>query len=88
MDGGLSKLEVCFYNNNFEIRGYAGVSNYINKIKIDIIEKFNMRQKYPVICELVEKLKPLDKEWRKFFADIMINFKNSRSFRIYLYPIL
>lgn len=87
LDGGLSKLEVCFYNN-FEIRCYTGVSNYINKIKIDIIEKFNMRQKYPVICELVEELKPLDKEWKKFFADIMINFKNPRSFRIYLYPIL
>lgn len=141
LDGGLSKLDVCFYNNNFDIRCYVDVSNHVNKIKIDIIEKFNMRHKYPAICELVEELKPfreiceidpldseyiifkkrpsiecerqinnifkknreytkelssvtiqkldrMDREWRKFFGDIMINFKEARNFSINVYPIL
>lgn len=58
LDSGLIKLDVCFYNNNFEIRCYTDMSNHINKIKIDIIEKLNIRLKYPTRCELAEELKP------------------------------
>lgn len=141
LDGGLSKLNVVFYSNNFDIRCYTNISNHINKIKIDIIEKFNIRLKYPTVCELVEEIEPfrelceidpidlsyiifkkkpsieekrqisnifkknreytkqlssssiqklerMDKEWRKFFGDVMINFKEARSFSIHVYPIL
>lgn len=141
LDGGLSKLEVGFYNNNFDIRCHTDISGNFNKIRIDIIEKINMRSKYPEICELVEEIKPfieiceidpmdstyiifkkkpsieyerqinnifktnreytkklssadikkldrMDREWRKFFGNIMINFKEAKKFSINVYPIL
>lgn len=36
----------------------------------------------------MQKLERMDKEWRQFFGDVIINFKEARSFSIHVYPIL
>lgn len=141
LDDGLCVMDVCFENDNFDIKCNTEKSEHIKKIKINIIEKVNKKIKFPPICELnneihmfkeiceidpsdssyiifkkkpslehekqlnsifkknkknikeltqesIRKFDRMDREWRKFLGDVMINLREPRSLCIYVYPIL